>query len=29
MWWADSLFRQLSISMMRRFGPTKNLADRL
>ena len=29
MWWADSLFRQLSISVMRRFGPTQNLAARL
>ncbi len=29
MWWADSLFRQLSISAMRRFGPTRSLAARL
>lgn len=29
MWWADSLFRQLSVSVMRRFGPTQKLAARL
>ena len=28
MWWADALFRQLSISVMLRFGPTKRLAAR-
>jgi len=29
MWWADALFRQLSLSLMRRFGPTRKLAARL
>ena len=29
MWRADSLFRQLAISVMRRFGPTQKLAARL
>ena len=29
MWWADGLFRQLSISVMRRFGPTRRLAAHL
>ena len=29
MWWADSLFRQLSLSLLRRFGPTQRLAARL
>ena len=29
MWWADDLFRQLSISAMNRFGPTRSLAARL
>ena len=29
MWWVDSLFRQLSISLMARFGPTRRLAARL
>jgi PST family polysaccharide transporter/lipopolysaccharide exporter len=29
MWWGDDLFRQLSLSVMRRFGPTRSLAARL
>jgi PST family polysaccharide transporter/lipopolysaccharide exporter len=29
MWWADGLFRQLSISALNRFGPTRRLAAHL
>jgi PST family polysaccharide transporter/lipopolysaccharide exporter len=29
MWWADGLFRQLAISVMNRFGPTRRLVAHL